>query len=129
MKKLLLLILSIIYITTSSGIIFNIHYCKGKISSVQVDFTVKDLCKCGSGKEAKGCCKTEQKLIKITDTYKASFDNVYIKAPVTEYFQKYILYNYCYKSQQACNNYYKAHAPPYSLKGTDTHLYCCVFRI
>lgn len=65
MKKFLVTILAIIYLATSTGATLHMHYCMGKIYSV--DFIKKDDCsKCGM-KANNGCCRDEFKVIKIKD--------------------------------------------------------------
>jgi len=70
MKKLVVAILSFLYISTSSGATLQMHYCMDKL----VDWSIghndeKNTCNnCGmekDGKGKKGCCKDEQKQLKI----------------------------------------------------------------
>jgi hypothetical protein len=61
-KKTLASILAIIYLGVSSGVAMTIHYCMGKVSSIDL-FHHSDKCgKCGM-KTSSGCCKDEFKLI------------------------------------------------------------------
>jgi hypothetical protein len=65
MKKFLATILAIIYLVTSTGAAVHMHYCMGKIYSV--DFVKKDDCsKCGM-KATNGCCRDEFKILKVKD--------------------------------------------------------------
>jgi hypothetical protein len=66
MKRFFALILSFSFIATSSGTSVNIHYCRGKVSSVSWSILPTASCKCGK-KTMKGCCKTETRLVKLTD--------------------------------------------------------------
>lgn len=84
MKKFTIAILAIIYFTMTSGIVFNVHYCRGKISSVKVDLLAKNLCGCKKKETNKGCCKTEHKLVKLEDTHKAAATNYSCEIPVAE---------------------------------------------
>lgn len=85
MKKFLVTILAITYLTASSGATINMHYCMGKL--MNWDVAQKQVTKCGScGMEKsghKGCCKDEQKKLQIEKDQKAS-ESVYQfhKAPV-----------------------------------------------
>ncbi len=68
MKKLLVAILALIYITTSTGVIVHMHYCMGKVVDWGLAGNIKNTCgKCGKVKvEGKdnGCCKDKVKLVK-----------------------------------------------------------------
>lgn len=72
MKKSIVTILAFLYLAISSGMVVNIHYCMGKVSKVELDNFSKAVCKCGSGKKPMACCKDELKLIKLTDSHKAT---------------------------------------------------------
>jgi hypothetical protein len=77
MKKLVVAILSFLYISTSSGATLQMHYCMDKL----VDWSIghndgKNTCNnCGMEKDGKGkndCCKDEQKQLKIEKDQKAA---------------------------------------------------------
>jgi hypothetical protein len=77
MKKLLVAILSFLYISTSSGATLQMHYCMDKL----VDWSIghndeKNTCNnCGMEKDGKGkngCCKDEQKQLKIEKDQKTA---------------------------------------------------------
>jgi hypothetical protein len=77
MKKLLVAILSFLYISTSSGATLQMHYCMGKL----VDWSIghgdeKNACdNCGMEKDGEGkndCCKDEQKQLKIEKDQKTT---------------------------------------------------------
>lgn len=67
MKKLLITITALIYLTVSSGATVNLHYCMGKLMSW--DLSAKSDGKCGTcGMQKaghKGCCSDEQKRLKV----------------------------------------------------------------
>jgi hypothetical protein len=77
MKKLLILIFSLFYITASSGVMINLHYCMGEF--VRWDFSHhKDqhCANCGMKEsKTKDCCKNEQKILKIDDAQKSTNTN------------------------------------------------------
>lgn len=126
MKRSAVAILALLYFTISTGMVVNIHYCMGKVSSVNVDVLAKNLCACGK-KETKGCCKTEHKLIKLEDNHKASFADVVFNVPVHEIQIAYNLFvqpDFALSNQAAYNN----HSPPI-LSKQDSYLQNCVFRI
>lgn len=73
-KKITIVILAILYITTSSGVIVNMHYCMGKL--VALDFLHhKDQHCFGCGMEEtnnKDCCKQEKKILKTEKDQKTT---------------------------------------------------------
>jgi len=68
MKRFFVAILALLYITTSTGATFHMHYCMGNF----VDWgfgqnNAKSCSNCGmqeSGQKDKGCCKDENKFLK-----------------------------------------------------------------
>lgn len=85
MKKLIVFILSVLYLTTTNGTVINFHYCKGKLSSVKLKLLTKNLCDCQKQSSYNfkkiNCCKTEFKVIKISNLHKASIANYEISLP------------------------------------------------
>ena len=76
MKKLILTILAIVYITTSTGAAIHLHYCMGKLADWGFGHNLSKACgKCGmkkSDEKDNGCCRDENKFIKNdTDQKKA----------------------------------------------------------
>ena len=82
MKKLIVAFVAVLYFTVSSGVVVNLHYCMGKLSSTKIDVLAKNLCGCKT-KKSGGCCKTTHKLLKIEDTHKASFSSYSIETPLS----------------------------------------------
>lgn len=67
MKKLILAILSLIYLATASGVVIGTHYCMGRIADAKYAYSDDDQCsKCGMDNK-NGCCHTEFKIVKLTD--------------------------------------------------------------
>ncbi len=68
MKKLLVAILALVYISTSIGATVHVHYCMGKLAEWGLGHKETTSCgKCGmkqSQKKDNGCCKDENKFIK-----------------------------------------------------------------
>jgi hypothetical protein len=129
MKKLLASISVLVYFVMSCGIVVNLHYCMGRIQSVEFYGSEKEICdRCGMHiNESHGCCKEEVKIFKLqNDQNKAGFnytiDN--FKTPVFEVspFMAGKLID------QDVSNCYNDHSPPL-LKGQETYLQNCVFRI
>lgn len=73
MKKFLLLILTLTYLTSTSGVIVYMHYCMGKMVEWNVAGNEKEKCtSCGmdkSKKTDKDCCKDKLKQLKITNAH------------------------------------------------------------
>ena len=70
MRKLAVVILAILYITLTSGVAVNLHYCMGQLASVKYGYDSHKKCsKCGMASKNKGCCHTESKLVKVDDAH------------------------------------------------------------
>ncbi len=76
MKKFLLTILAFVYITTSSGAMFHMHYCMGQLADWGLGHNQSKTCsKCGMAKSDEkdnGCCKDENKFLKNDSDQKAA---------------------------------------------------------
>lgn len=71
MKKLVLSILTCLYMTVSSGIAMEIHYCMGKRAGVDFYKTENEKCgRCGMKDKKGGCCNDEYKFYKLADAHK-----------------------------------------------------------
>ena len=93
MKKLLVAILAIVYLTTSIGATIHLHYCMDKLVAwgFRADQTNKKSCPfCGMtktkadkhcGKETKGCCKDEQKQVKVDKDQKTPDAGLILSKP------------------------------------------------
>jgi hypothetical protein len=68
--------MAVFYLTVSSGMAVNIHYCMGKISSVtfghEKDHNDGTCNKCGMNKTESHCCNDESQFIKLTDAQQLS---------------------------------------------------------
>jgi hypothetical protein len=130
MKRLITSFIALLYFVISSGMVMNIHYCMGKVSSVQIDQLAATGCKCGkSKKEAapKSCCKTELKVVKIQDSHKAAVANYVVQAPVIELAEQAGFFQL--PAFHTTERWYTPiHAPPLQ-SAQDTYLLNCVFRI
>ena len=67
MKKLFVTILALVYLTSSSGAMVNLHYCMGKLMSWDLAVESKNKCgTCGMEKSGhKSCCHDEHKQLKV----------------------------------------------------------------
>jgi hypothetical protein len=125
-KRSLVAILTVIYFAISSGVVMNVHYCMGKLSSVKLDAFGAKACACGKS-EKKSCCKTELKVVKIEDVQKASYADFAFQLPVAPLFTAPGVFEtalYHAPVDIRANG----HSPPI-LSRQDTYLQNCVFRI
>ena len=84
MKKFLVTILALVYLSSTIGATINMHYCMDKLVAWGLGDgkTKSKACPyCGMaktnedkhcGKESKGCCKDEQKIVKLENDQKIS---------------------------------------------------------
>jgi hypothetical protein len=74
MNKFFAIIIAFGYLTASSGAIVNLHYCMGKLISLDFSEQQKGMCSnCGMHKkEQKGCCRDEHKILQIDKDQKIS---------------------------------------------------------
>ncbi|KAF0242813.1 MAG: hypothetical protein FD136_1091 [Chitinophagaceae bacterium] len=87
MKKFIVAILALVYITTSTGATLQMHYCMGQLTDWGLGQNKSKTCgKCGMDKSEEkdnGCCKDEHKFIKSnTDqkTVEAGFQFLHLIA-------------------------------------------------
>jgi hypothetical protein len=128
MKRSVVSILAVIYFAISTGVVVNIHYCMGKISSVKLQAWAPGKCACGKEMQSKkGCCKTELKVVKIEDAQKATYADFAIHMPLTPLVAEFnLLQTPFYNTQSLLLP--QEHSPPI-LSGEDAYLLNCVFRI
>ena len=69
MKRILITILSVLYMVSATGATVHLHYCMGKLMGAAFCHNEDELCgKCGMKKaKSKGCCKDIHKSIKASD--------------------------------------------------------------
>src|SRR5687768_15316056 len=96
MKKFLIAILAFLYLSTSVGATVHMHYCmdklvawglgkeKNKKQSCSYCGMSKSTCNKHCGKESKGCCKDEQKQVKLDNDQKISEATIYIAQLLVE---------------------------------------------
>jgi hypothetical protein len=126
-KKALIFLMAILYVTVTSGVIVNIHYCMGNIASINYGADEKDSCeKCGM-KQKKDCCHTEHKLLKSSQEHLLSNNHipiaswVAIVSPLFPGFQE--------EKYRSGDHYYSLyHSPPDPRKNL-LRMYNCVFRV
>ena len=89
-KRFLVTILALVYLSTSVGATVHMHYCMDKLVSWSFGHEKSDKNSCPDcgigktatdkhcGKECNGCCKDEQKQVKLDNDQKVSEVTVYI---------------------------------------------------
>ncbi len=76
MKKSVIAILAVLYLVTASGVVVNLHYCMGRLASVDYGNDSHKACgKCGM-KASPGCCETESKVVKVQDEHQWAKSNL-----------------------------------------------------
>lgn len=132
MKRLLTLILAILYMGSSTGATFHMHYCMGKL--VEVNLWHEDDKKCGNcGTEqssvcSKKCCKDEHKTVKLENDQKATENDINLLqvAAIAAPFPFNDLPGVYTVS--LVEKFPTSNAPPRSSK-IHTHILNCTFRI
>jgi len=127
MKKFSIAILAFIYLGVSSGIAMNVHYCMGKISSVDLMHNSDKCGKCGMKKGKGGCCKDEFKIVKLNDAHKLISNEVNFSIPVGAVNNNYSNYNTNLVFKEI--NYLVNNNSPPGSQCTSLNILHCVFRI
>ena len=83
MKKCLISIFAVFYLGLSCGFAIDIHFCMGKLLSVDLFHKGDNTCsKCGM-KNREGCCNSKLTVVKITDSQQPSYTGSSIGSPLT----------------------------------------------
>jgi len=133
MKKFIVAILAMSYLSSSIGATIHLHYCMGKLVEWSFSFNKKDnekCSKCGMKKNQSktGCCKDEHRQLKIEKDQKISQSLSHLNKALPEITSVSIpVYSF---SLPNCSTqeYPKNNAPPRSWNGS-LHIINCVFRI
>lgn len=75
MKKIFILVISLLYLGMSTGIALNIHFCMNRVVSVALHLGAEeeDACgTCGMDKTDNHCCKDVTKVVKLSDNHQPS---------------------------------------------------------
>ena len=129
MKKFLVTILTILYLTTSTGAVVHLHYCMGKFISWGLkDVTNHNTCaKCSM--EKKNRCCGDKKIIVKGDKDQRNFEvfPTPLKAPVTiiHHFYSDYTFNYLSKKVEVISD----NNPPPCHADVPIYIYNCTFRI
>lgn len=118
------------YLAFSSGVIINSHYCMNRLASTQLFQTGSKECgKCGMHiDDSHGCCRDEVKMVKMDDDQKVSasvsLEIAALKMPV-QIPSEFISASFINVPLQESLD----EQPPPLLKGQETYIRHCVFRI
>lgn len=132
MKKAIALILAFLYVGSSTGATFHMHYCMGKLVEVELWHAEAKKCsKCGAKPSqacAKKCCKDEHKTVKLEKDQKAAeyafhFIQMAALATPVSFFELPQVY-----STSLVVEYPTSNAPPRSSK-VPPHILNCTFLI
>ncbi|MFI5186875.1 MAG: hypothetical protein ACHQF0_09135 [Chitinophagales bacterium] len=133
MKKIIVAVLAILYLTTSMGFTLHIHYCMGKFIDWDLRHNSSSICNnCRMKKADKpggnGCCHDEFKHVKNNQDQRLSENFVQLN-PTQNEITQVVLADYAISlpfllSQEN----FKVNAPPRSCNSS-IHIINCVFRI
>ena len=71
MKRTSSIVLAFLYVLTSVGLTVNVHYCGGKLKSIQLLFDTPSCC-CGETKKMDGCCDDESYFVQLDTDHQIS---------------------------------------------------------
>lgn len=132
MKRILVTILSVLYMISATGATVHLHYCMGKFVGAAFSHEDEEMCgNCGMEKNAsKGCCKDIHKTIKSSDHQyaKADFNLTHHEAAVIlPLVIPFTPSEYC--SAQCTSIVAQAHAPPSLWRTCPIYIQVQNFRI
>lgn len=126
--KSIALILSLIYLSTSSGMVMNVQYCFDKVSSITLDGFDKDKWCCTNSSEKSDCCSNEIKVVKVDASHSPSSANFNFEPPVQllHFFTSYILSPVLQSTGELLQS--SDNSPPFPA-ATPIYIKNCIFRI
>ena len=128
MKKLIISIAALAYMSVSTGIAMEIHYCMGKFAGIEFYGSENKACgKCGMKEKGQGCCHDEHKFIKLEDSHKNVINTLDFTYHDQVIATEYPLYNFQF-FPIAGNESVAIHSPP-DKTGPSLCIQNCVFRI
>jgi len=125
MKKILIFILAVFYLTSTIGATIHSHYCMDKLINQSLFNAEGDKCgECGMEKDG-DCCKDEQKLVKNNTDQKIAESTIQLIPVATS--GSFINLSGIDYACSLTEKHPMSHAPPGS--GSEIYLRNCVFRI
>ncbi len=133
MKKFVVAILAIVYLSTSVGATIRLHYCMGKLVNWGLSHSNKAVCSnCGMRKchssTREGCCSDEYKQIKNEKDQKLSESFVYLNKVLIETAPVTVDGIAPLPPSFLTSEFLKINAPPRSSRNSILALHC-IFRI
>ena len=124
MKKLLAILLLLVYTAASSGTVMSAHYCMGEFAGISIGEKQQE--QCGYWMEDAGCCHDLLQVVKIGDsqlvkTSSVTFDYKFIAHPTKQTVPNVIIFKEG-KNKFSQRSLIDPEGPPVYLKN-------CVFRI
>lgn len=130
MKKLVLTISFLCYLTVTCGVVVNLHYCMDRLASVHFFGNESDVCgQCGMNMHDKNpCCHDEVKVVKLEqDQNKFSTPDYTIMGLSEVIITPSVYFNAPFESALK-TEVEPEHSPP-RISAQDTYLQINVFRI
>jgi hypothetical protein len=130
-RRLISILLLLIYTTISSGVAVGAHYCGGRLASVNLSLgDHHSKCPCGSKSMKKDCCKDKVVYLQFKAKQKAQHYNLVkynppVKANFTAFIAKPIFFNPVFNSNSKGE---ASHSPPF-VPANPPYLMNRVFRI
>ena len=123
MKKIVVSILAVFYLSSTIGATVHLHYCMDRLINQSLFHSGGDQCgECGMEKDG-GCCKDEQKLVKNTTDQKIGGSTIQLIPVVTS--GSFINFSEIVYACSFTRKHPVSHAPP----GNEIYLRNCIFRI
>ena len=128
MKRIIVFILSIVYVASSVGATVHLHYCMDKFVTSSLTDKEGDECdNCGMKKDD-GCCRDEHKFIKNTTDQKTKESAIQLIQIVSTALSVDFADNTQYYTFSLTEKYPICHAPPL-FRDSGLNILNCVFRI
>jgi hypothetical protein len=128
MKKILIAIVALVYMTVSTGIAMELHYCMGRFAGADVFGARGKACTlCGMTEKKNGCCHDEYKFVKLEDSHKNVLNCIDFAPSQIEGNTTVVVNNFIFYDKLQRHNPYYPSPPFYS--GPPLHVLHSVFRI
>jgi hypothetical protein len=130
MKKFVVLILALVYLSASVGATVHFHFCMNEYVGWSLSQDKDDKCgKCGMGEKDKdGCCKDEHKHFKLKTDHQKTNATGFIYLVITPALPVPVLDFTSPSSANITESYPACHAPPDIVKNK-LHVLHCLFLI
>lgn len=85
MKKVTTIFLLLLFLISNSGVAINVHWCGGKLSSIDFFADGEHKCKCGKKAMKPNCCKDKTSQLKANDEL-SNTNHVDFKISISTFF-------------------------------------------